>query len=55
MLLKKFESIEDTLFFKKKLWIFESNELKLKIIREVHDQSASEHSDVRRTCKYLNK
>ncbi len=55
MLLKKFESIEDTLFFKKKLWIFESDELKLSIIREIHDQSASEHSDVRRTCKYLSR
>ncbi len=55
MLLKKFELIEDTLFFKKKLWVFESDELKLKIIRKVHDQSTSEHSNVRRTCKYLNK
>jgi hypothetical protein len=37
MLLKKFESIEDILFFKKKLWISESDELKLNIIREIHD------------------
>jgi hypothetical protein len=55
MLLKKFESIENILFFKKKLWISESDQLKLNIIREIHDQSAAEHSDVRRTCKYLNK
>jgi hypothetical protein len=55
MLLKKFESIENTFFFKKKLWISESDQLKLNIIREIHDQSAAEHSDIRRTCKYLNK
>ncbi len=55
MFLKKFESIENTLFYKKKLWVFESNQLKLNIIREVHDQFASKHSNVRRTCKYLHK
>jgi hypothetical protein len=55
MLLKKFESIENTLFFKNKLWVSESDQLKLNIIREIHDQSVAEHSDVRRTCKYLNK
>jgi hypothetical protein len=55
MLLKKFESIENILFFKKKLWILESDQLKLNIIREIHDQSVAEHSNVRRTCKYLNK
>ncbi len=55
MLLKKFESIENILFFKKKLWISESNQLKFDIIKKIHDQSASEHSDIRRTCKYLQK
>jgi hypothetical protein len=55
MLLKKFKSIEDILFFKKKLWIFESDQLKLDIIRKIHDQSVSEHSNVRRTYKYLHK
>jgi hypothetical protein len=55
MLLKKFEMIEDTLFFKKKLWVSEFDQLKLNIIREIHDQSVFEHSDIRRTCKYLNK
>jgi hypothetical protein len=55
MLLKKFEMIENTLFFKKKLWILESNELKLNIIREIHDQFVSKHSSIRRTCKYLHK
>ncbi len=55
MLLKKFEIIENTLFFKKKLWISKFDQLKLNIIREIHDQSVSEHSNVRRTCKYLHK
>jgi hypothetical protein len=55
MLLKKFESIENILFFKKKLWVSESNQLKLDIIKKIHDQSASEHSDIRRTCKYFQK
>jgi hypothetical protein len=55
MLLKKFESVENTLFFKKKLWVSDSDQLKLDIIKEIHDQSASEHSNVRRTCKYLHK
>jgi predicted metal-dependent hydrolase len=55
MLLKKFKSIENTLFFKKKLWVSEFDQLKLNVIREIHDQSVAEHSNVRRTCKYLNK
>ncbi len=55
MLLKRFKSVENTLFFKKKLWILESDQLKLNIIREIHDQSVSKHSDVRRICKYLHK
>jgi hypothetical protein len=55
MLLKKFEMIENTLFFKKKLWVSESDQLKLNIIRKIHDQSASKHSNIRRTCKYLHK
>jgi hypothetical protein len=55
ILFKKFEIIENTLFFKKKLWISEFDQLKLNIIREIHDQSVSEHSNIRRTCKYLNK
>jgi hypothetical protein len=55
MLFKKFELIENILFFKKKLWIFKSDQLKLNIIREIHYQSVAEHFDVCRTCKYLNK
>ncbi len=55
MLLKKFKTIEDILFFKEKLWISDFDQLKLDIIREIHDQSASRHSDIRRICKYLHK
>jgi hypothetical protein len=53
MLLKKFEVIENTLFFKKKLWVSKFDQLKLNIIREIHDKSASEHSNMRRTHKHL--
>jgi hypothetical protein len=38
MLLKKFKMIKNTLFFKKKLWIFEFDQLKLNIIKKIHDQ-----------------
>jgi hypothetical protein len=55
ILLKKLKSIKNSLFFKEKLWVFEFDQLKLNIIREVYDKFVSEHSDVRRTCKYLNK
>jgi hypothetical protein len=55
MLLKKFESIENELFFKKKLWMFDSDQLKFDIIKKIHDQSTSKHSNVCRICKYLNK
>jgi hypothetical protein len=55
MLLKRFKSIEDILFFKEKLWMSESDQLKLNIIREIHDQSVSGHSGIRRICKYLHK
>jgi hypothetical protein len=55
MLLKKFEMIENTLFFKKKLWVFEFDQLKLNIIKKIHDQLASKHSNIRRTFKYLHK
>jgi hypothetical protein len=55
MLLKRFKSIENILFFKEKLWMFESDQLKLDIIREIHDQSAFKHSNVRRICKYFHK
>ncbi len=55
MLLKNIEMLENILFFKKKLWIFKLNQLKLNIIREVHDALVSKHSNVRCTCKYLHK
>jgi hypothetical protein len=54
MLLKKFEMIKNTLFFKKKLWVSKFDQLKLNIIKEIHNQFVSEHSDVRRICKYLH-
>jgi hypothetical protein len=55
MLLKRFKLIGNTLFFKKKLWVFESNQLKLDIIKEIHDQFVSKHLNVRRICKYLHR
>jgi hypothetical protein len=55
MLLKRFKSMKNTLLFKKKLWVLESDQLKLNIIRKIHDYSVSKHSNVRRTCKYLHK
>jgi hypothetical protein len=55
MLLKKFEIIVNTLFFKKKLWVSKFDQLKLNIIKKIHDQSVSEHSNVRCTGKYLHK
>jgi hypothetical protein len=55
MLLKKFESIENTLFFKKKLWVFESNQLKLDIIKIIQNQSSIKHFEMRRICVYINK
>jgi hypothetical protein len=55
MLLKKFKLIENILFFQEKLWILESNQLKLNIIKEIHDQSVLEHLNVRYICKYFHK
>jgi hypothetical protein len=55
MLLKKFKSVEDILFFKEKLWVFESNQLKLNVIKKIHDYSASKHSKMRRICAHINK
>ncbi len=55
MLLKKFESIENILFFKKKLWISKFDQLKLDIIKKVHDQFVWKHSNIRRICKNLHK
>jgi 6-pyruvoyl-tetrahydropterin synthase len=55
MLLKKFKSVENILFFKKKLWVFEFDQLKFDIIKEIHHQSTSKHLNIRCTCKYLLK
>jgi hypothetical protein len=41
MLLKNFKSIENILLFKEKLWIFDFDQLKLNIIREIHDKFVS--------------
>jgi hypothetical protein len=54
-LLKKFKSIENILFLKEKLWVFEWNQLKLDIIREIHDQSLVKHSEIRRIYAHINK
>lgn len=55
MLLKNFHSIADVLFFENKLWVSKSNMLKLEIIRKIHDQSAIDHSNIRRTYEYVKK
>jgi hypothetical protein len=55
VLLKKFKLIENILLFKEKLWVFDFDQLKLNIIRKIHEKFVSEHSNVRRTCKYLHK
>jgi hypothetical protein len=47
--------IEDALLFRKKLWILENNELRLNILKKIHDQSAIEHSDIRRTWNLIKK
>jgi transposase InsO family protein len=47
--LKKFEIAEDTLLFRKKLWIPDNNELRLNILKEIHDQPAVGHPGIRRT------
>jgi hypothetical protein len=55
MLFKTFKSVENILFFKEKLRVSDLNQLKLDIIKEIHDQSTSNYFDICRTCKYLNK
>ncbi len=55
VLLKKFKLIENILLFKEKLWVFDFDQLKLNIIRKIHEKFVSEHSNVRRTCKYFYK
>ncbi len=39
MLFKHYKNVKNTLFYRDKLWISDLNELKLNVIREVHDQS----------------
>jgi hypothetical protein len=46
MLLKHFKNVKNTLSYRDKLWVSDLNELKLDVIREVHDQSTVNHSDI---------
>ena len=51
-LLKEFKSIENILFFRDKLWVFNSDELKLTIIREIHDQQVIGHFGIRNFIRH---
>jgi hypothetical protein len=53
--LKKFEIVEDTLLFRKKLWILDNDELRLNILKKIHDQLAVEHSSIRRTWDLIKR
>jgi hypothetical protein len=52
---KKFEIVENALLFRKKLWILENDELRLNILKEIHDQLAVEHFDIRRTWDLIKR
>lgn len=53
--LKHFENKKNTLLFKKKLWILENDEIRLNILREIHDQFIIEHSRIWRTLIIIKK
>jgi hypothetical protein len=55
MLFKHFKNVKNTLFYRDKLWISDSNELKLNVIREVHDQWTVNHSNIRRTYEFVKR
>jgi hypothetical protein len=55
MLLKHFKNVKNTLFYRDKLWISDLNELKLNVIRKMHDQSTVNHSDIRRTYEFVKR
>ncbi len=55
MLLKHFKNVKNILFYRDKLWISDSNELKLDVIREVHDQSIVNHLNIRRTYEFVKR
>jgi hypothetical protein len=55
MLLKHFKNVKNILFYRDKLWISDLNELKLNVIREMHDQSTVNHSDIRRTYEFVKR
>jgi hypothetical protein len=55
MLFKHFKNVKNILFYRDKLWISDSNELKLDVIREMHDQSIVDHSNIRRTYEFVKR
>jgi hypothetical protein len=46
MLFKHFKNVKNILLYRDKLWISDSNELKLNFIREMHDQSILNYSSI---------
>jgi hypothetical protein len=54
MLLKNFKNVKNTLLYHDKLWVL-TNESKLDVIREVHDQSAIKHSKIKQIYKFVKK
>jgi hypothetical protein len=53
--LKKFEIIEEVLQFRKKLWVLENDELRLNILKKIHDQLVVKHSSIRRTLNLIKR
>jgi transposase InsO family protein len=53
--LRKFEIAENALLFRKKLWIPENDELRLNILKEIHDQPAVGHPGIRRTWDLIKR
>jgi hypothetical protein len=54
MLLKNFKNVKNILFYSDKLWV-SIDESRLNVIREVHDQSAMKHSEIRRIHKFVKR
>ncbi len=56
MLLKHFKIMKDNvLLFRNKLWVLDLNELKLQILKKIHDQSVVEHLEFRRTLFIISR
>ncbi len=53
-MLKNFKNVKKTLFYNDKLWV-SIDELRLDVIREVHDQSTVKHSEIRRIYKFVKR